>query len=152
MDYKIIQMQAFKIIGFQKEFSYENSYVEIQGEDGEVKKEAGVYNLMALSSRRTVKDNADVYGHLLLIGSTDFVETNAFSEQFGNTRILYNVIRLLADEDIAMNTHYKVLQDYNFTAVVDSGTVYMYGIVAVVIIPLVILSFGGVVYFKRKHK
>ena len=29
MDYKIIQMQAFKIIGFQKEFSYENSYVEI---------------------------------------------------------------------------------------------------------------------------
>ncbi|MBE6712467.1 MAG: hypothetical protein E7580_02970 [Ruminococcaceae bacterium] len=128
-----------------------NSYVEIVSDAG-VDKKTGSYNLMALSTRKTIENNVDVYGHLLLIGSTDFVSTNAFSEQFGNTKILYNVVRLLADEDIPMNTHYKVLQDYDLNTVIDSGTVYMYGIVSVVLIPLVIFSFGAVVYFKRKHK
>jgi hypothetical protein len=85
----------------------------------------------------------------LVIGSQNFTETNAFREQFGNTDIVHNMIRLLSDEDIAMETHYKVLEDY--TIDMESGAVYVYGIVAAVVIPLAIFALGTVVYIKRKH-
>ena len=128
--------------------SSDNSYVEILTEDG-TKIEKGPFNLMAISSRFTYVENAKTYGHLLLIGSQNFTETNAFREQFGNTDIVYNMIRLLSDEDIHMETQYKVLEDY--TIDMESGSVYVYGIVSAVLIPLVIFAFGTVVYIKRKH-
>lgn len=128
--------------------SSDNSYVELVTEEG-TKKEKGPFNLMAISTRFTYIDNVKTYGHLLVIGSQNFTETNAFREQFGNTDIVHNMIRLLSDEDIAMETHYKVLEDY--TIDMESGAVYVYGIVAAVVIPLAIFALGAVVYIKRKH-
>ncbi len=128
--------------------SGEHSYVEIQTEEGK-KREEGPFNLMALSTRFTYIDNAKTYGHLLVIGSQDFTETNAFRSQFGNTEIVYQMIRLLSDEDIYMETHYKVLEDP--TIAIQSGTVYTYGVVTAILIPLVFFAWGTVVYIKRKH-
>jgi len=128
--------------------SSDNSYVEIVDEEG-TKKEKGPFNLMTISTRFTYVENTKTYGHLLLIGSNNFTETNAFREQFGNTDIVYNMIRLLSDEDIYMETQYKVLEDY--TIDMESGAVYVYGIVCAIVIPLVIFAFGAVVYIKRKH-
>ncbi len=128
--------------------SSDNSYVELITEDG-TKKQTGPFNLMAISSRFTYINNAETYGHLLLIGSDSFTETNMFREQFGNTDIVYNIIRLLSNEDVVMETNYKVLEDY--TIDIDAGTVYVYGIVASVVIPIAIFAMGTVVYIKRKH-
>ncbi|MBR5295826.1 MAG: Gldg family protein, partial [Clostridia bacterium] len=128
--------------------SSDNSYVEIVTEEG-AHKEKGPFNLMAISTRFTYIDNVETYGHLLVIGSQNFTETNAFREQFGNTDIIHNMIRLLSDEDIAMETHYKVLEDYAID--MESGAVYVYGIMSAVVIPLAIFGLGAVVYIKRKH-
>lgn len=128
--------------------SSDNAYVELITEEG-TKKEKGPFTLMAISSRFTYVENTKTYGHLLLIGSCNFTETNAFREQFGNTDIVYNMIRLLSDEDVYMDTQYKVLEDY--TIDMESGAVYVYGIVSAIVIPLVIFAFGTVVYVKRKH-
>lgn len=128
--------------------SGEHSFVEVQTEEGTVKEE-GPFNLMALSTRFTYVDNAKTYGHMLVIGSQDFTETNAFREQFGNTDIVYNMIRLLSDEDIYMETHYKVIEDPSIA--IESGAVYTYGIVSAILIPLVFFAWGSVVYIKRKH-
>ena len=128
--------------------SSDNAYVEIVTEEG-TEREKGPFNLMAISSRFTYVENVKTYGHLLLIGSQNFTETNAFREQFGNTDIVYNMIRLLSDEDIHMDTQYKVLEDY--TIDMESGSVYVYGIVTAILVPLVIFAMGTVVYIKRKH-
>lgn len=128
--------------------SSDNAYVELITEEG-TKREKGPFNLMAISTRFTYVENTKTYGHLLLIGSQNFTETNAFREQFGNTDIVYNMIRLLSDEDIHMETQYKVLEDY--TIDMESGAVYVYGIISAIVIPLVIFAFGAVVYVKRKH-
>ena len=128
--------------------SSDNAYVELITEEG-TKREKGPFNLMAISTRFTYVENTKTYGHLLLIGSQNFTETNAFREQFGNTDIVYNMIRLLSDEDIFMETQYKVLEDY--TIDMESGAVYVYGIISSIVIPLVIFAFGTVVYVKRKH-
>ena len=129
-------------------YSSEHSYVEKLTEEGKVT-EDGPFPVMAISTRFTYIDNAKTYGHLIVIGSQNFTETNAFREQFGNTDIVYNMIRLLSDEDIVMETDYKILDDYAIT--MDSGEMYVYGVIAAVVIPLVIFAFGAVVYFKRKN-
>ena len=128
--------------------SSDNSYVEIVTDEG-THRESGPFNLMAISTRFTYVNNTETYGHLLLIGSDNFTETNAFREQFGNTDIVYNMIRLLSDEHIKMETHYKVLEDYAID--MDKGSVYFYGVVSVVVVPLMIFALGIVVYVKRKH-
>ncbi len=128
--------------------SSEHSYVEVVTEEG-VKKTEGPFNLMAVSTRFTYINNAETYGHVLLIGSRNFTETNAFRGQYGNTNIIYNIIRLLSDENIAMNASYKVLEDYALD--LNSGQVYVHGIISVAVIPLVIVTLGVVVYIKRKH-
>lgn len=128
--------------------SSEHSYVDIITEDGNEKK-SGPFNLMALSTRFTIIDNVDTYSHLLVIGSENFTETNTYREQFGNTEIIYNMIRLLSDEYVPMETNYKVLEDYAID--MENGEVYTYGIITAAIIPVVIFAFGIVVYVKRKH-
>ncbi len=129
-------------------FSSDNSYVEIMTEEGVVK-EKGPFNLMTISTRFTYIDSTKTYSHLLVIGSPYFTETNAFREQFGNTDIVYNMLRLLSDEDIHMETHYKVLEDYAID--IDQGAVYTYGIITAIVIPLAIMALGTCVYIKRKH-
>ncbi|MBR4288261.1 MAG: Gldg family protein [Clostridia bacterium] len=128
--------------------SSDNSYVEEVTQDGNVEHK-GPFNLMAISSRSTYIDNLETYGHLLVIGSQNFTETNAFREQFGNTDIVYNMIRLLSDEYVAVDVHYKVLEDYAID--IDQGSVYTYGIITVAVIPLLIFALGTFVYIKRKH-
>lgn len=128
--------------------SSDNSFVEVVTENG-TEKQSGPFNVMAISTRFTYIDNVETYGHVLLIGSENFTETNAFRDQFGNVDMVHNMIRLLSDEDIAMETNYKVLQDY--TLDVDKGTAIVYGVITAAVIPLVIFALGTVVYIKRKH-
>lgn len=125
-----------------------NSYVEVAGEKG-VEKQSGPFNLMVVSTRYTIRDNVDVYGHILVIGSEFFTETNTYVSEYGNTDIVYNAIHLLSNETIPMETDYKVLEDYEIT--METGEVYRYGIVTVIVIPLVIFGLGIAVYLKRKH-
>ena len=128
--------------------SSQHSYIEVQTEEGK-KVQNGPFPVMAISTRFTYIDNAKTYGHVIAIGSQNFTETNAFREQFGNTDIVYNIIRLLSDEDIVMETNYKLLDDYAIT--MDSGEMYVYGVITAVVIPLIIFSIGAVVFFKRKN-
>ncbi len=128
--------------------SSDNSYVDVIGENGTEKK-TGPFNVMAISTRCTYIDNVETYGHLLLIGSENFTETNAFRDQFGNVDIVRNIIRLLSDEDIAMETSYKLLHDT--TLDIDKASAIAYGIVAAIVIPVAVFAMGTVVYIKRKH-
>jgi len=129
--------------------SSEHSYVEITTENG-VEKKSGPFDLMVLSTRFTIVDNVNVYGHLLVIGSQNFTETNAFREQFGNTDIVFNMIKLLSREELAMETNYKVLEDFSLD--MDQGEVYVYGAICTIVIPVAILAFGTVIYIRRKHR
>jgi len=85
-----------------------------------------------------------------VIGSQNFTETNAFREQFGNTDIVFNMIKLLSREELAMETNYKVLEDFSLD--MDQGEVYVYGAICTIVIPVAILAFGTVIYIRRKHR
>ena len=128
--------------------SSDNSYVEVVTEEGTAIKK-GPFSLMAIASRHTIQNNLDVYGHLLVIGSSYFTETETFREQFANTDIVRNAIRLLSDERVGVDVNYKVLEDY--TIAVDTKTVYTYGIITAIVIPALFFALGTVVYIKRKH-
>jgi hypothetical protein len=127
-----------------------NSYVEFKGEGGETDIKEGPYNVMALSTRFTYVDNADTYSQLLLIGSEYFTETNTLRAQFGNTQVVYNILRLLSHEEFAMPENYKVIEEN--TIVMDKGQVYVYGVITSAVIPLIVAAAGVVVYVKRKHR
>ena len=130
--------------------SSEDSFVEITGEDGKIKKKVGSFPIMALSSHHTIRDNVQVDGYVVVISSANFTETNLFEEQYGNSDILFNTIHLLTStRSSGVSTHYKVLEDYSFTMVL--GAVITYAIITAGVIPLAIFVFGIVVYVKRKH-
>ena len=126
-----------------------NSYVEVATENGTLQKKQGPYNLMAMSSKFTIIDNNNVYGHMLVIGSANFTETSAYRSEYGNTDIVYNIIRLLSKETLVMKADYKVLDDTALT--IQTKEVYTYGIIASIVIPVIVFSFGIYVYIKRKH-
>ncbi|MBQ4037316.1 MAG: Gldg family protein [Clostridia bacterium] len=127
--------------------SSDNSYTEVVTKDG-TEQVKGPFNLMAIASRFTIKNNVDTYGHLMVIGSEQFTEL-AMDPTYGNSDIVRNMIRLLSDEDIAMDVNYKVIEDYAID--IESGEVYAFGIVTAIVIPVIIFVFGTVVYVKRKH-
>ena len=85
----------------------------------------------------------------LVIGSEFFTETSTYQEQYGNTDIVYSTIRLLTNENVAVDVHYKVLEDYTLT--METGTIYTFAIFAVGVVPAAIFALGIVVYIKRKH-
>ncbi len=126
-----------------------NSYVEVVGENGTIEKQSGSYPVMAVSSRFTIENNQNLYGHVLVIGSEYFTETNTYREQYGNTSIIYSAIRLLTNENVAVDIQYKVLEDYTLT--METGTIYTFAVFAVGVIPVAIFALGIVVYIKRKH-
>ena len=128
--------------------SSDNAFVEIVTENGTEKK-SGPFDVMAIATRFTYIDSTETMGHVLLIGSEDFTETNAYRDQFGNVDIVHNLIRLISNEFIPIETNYKVLQDY--TLDVDKGTAIVYGIITAAVIPVAIFALGTVVYVKRKH-
>ncbi|MBP5288952.1 MAG: hypothetical protein J6Z79_03665, partial [Clostridia bacterium] len=66
-----------------------------------------------------------------------------------NTDIMYNIVHLLSNETIPMETDYKVLEEYEIT--LETGEIYTYGIVTVIVIPLILFGLGIAVYLKRKH-
>lgn len=125
-----------------------NAYVEI-AEEGKITKQFGPFDLMAVSSRYTIENNTDVYGHIALIGSAHFTETNAYLSSYGNTEIIYNMIRLLTNEKVQMKTFYKVIEDYEISA--ETGEIYVYGVITALALPLCVFVLGTVVYIKRKH-
>ena len=128
--------------------SSSSSYVELNTENG-TERVSGPFNLMVVSTRFTIVNNVNTYGHLLVIGSENFTETNTYVSEYGNTDIVYNAIHLLTNETVAVNVDYKVLEDYAIT--MDTGEIYRYGAFTVVAIPVVIFGLGIYVYVKRKH-
>ena len=118
-------------------------------ENGALEKVSGPFNTMAIASRFTYLNNEETYSHMLVIGTDSFSETTAFRGQFGNTEILFNTIRLMTKENIAVTQTYKVLEDYSLS--METSSMYTFGIITVIAIPVVIFTLGIVVYIKRKH-
>jgi len=127
----------------------ENAYIEVTGADGATETVKGPFATMAIASRFTIINNEDRYAHMLVIGSDSFSETNAFRGQFGNTEILYNTVRLMTNENVAVSQMYKVLEDYSLS--METGSMYTFGAISVVAVPVAIFTLGIVVYIKRKH-
>ena len=48
-----------------------------------------------------------------------------------------------------MEVDYKVLEDYEIT--METGEIYTYGIITVIVIPVIFFALGIVVYLRRKH-
>lgn len=126
-----------------------DAYIEEVGENGEITRVNGEYTAMAISSRFTYINNAKVYGHLLLIGTDRFSETNAFQSQFGNTEILYNAVRLMTNESVAVDQNYEILHDYALT--MENRGMYVFAAITVAVIPIGVFALGIVVYVRRKY-
>ena len=69
-----------------------------------------------------------------------------YETPFGATTMGVNTNRV----QCALNERGGYMQ-IDYTIDMESGAVYVYGIIASIVIPLVIFAFGTVVYVKRKH-
>lgn len=128
----------------------DNSYVLVKDENGKETKESGPFSVMAVSTRYTIRNNTDLYGHVVVFSSEAFTETNSYQSEFGNTDIIHSTIRLLTNENIPQEVNYKVLEDYTLT--MSTGQIYTFGILSAVCAPCVIFALGIFVYIKRKNK
>ncbi len=95
------------------------------------------------------ENNVTEYSYVCLVGSTDFANTASLNKNYGNRRVMLAASRVFGSENVAPNIEAKTFGD---TALdIESGTAKTLTWLICTIVPGIIMIFGVVVFFKRRH-
>ena len=95
------------------------------------------------------ENNVTEYSYVALVGSTDFANTANLNKNYGNRRVMLAAARVFGSENVAPDIEAK---DFGDTALdIESGTAKTLTWLICTILPGIIMIFGVVVFFKRRH-
>ncbi len=95
------------------------------------------------------ENNVTEYSYVALVGSTDFANTVNLNKNYGNRRVMLAAARVFGSENVAPDIEAKTFGD---TALdIESGTAKTLTWLICTIVPGIIMIFGVVVFFKRRH-
>ena len=123
--------------------------------DNDKKVAAPSANLMVLMQKKWVDEatsNAE-YSYLLACGSTSYISDSALSGSYANDSVMYAALRAMAEKNPpaeVVNIEFANYADNSL--IITNGEANTWMIIFAVVIPLVILTTGMVVYFKRRHR
>ena len=109
----------------------------------------GEMPLMLLSTGYKITNNVTNFSYIALVSSTEFANAENLSKNYGNRRVLLAAARVLSNENIAPDIASK---SFASTALdIESGAAKTLTWLICTILPGIIMIFGVVVYFRRRH-
>jgi hypothetical protein len=112
-------------------------------------------NLMVLMQKEWVDEETSnsEFSYLLACGSTSYISDAALSGSYANDSVMYAALRAMAEKNPpaeVVNIEFANYADNSL--IITNGEANTWMIIFAVAIPLVILTTGMVVYFKRRHR
>ncbi len=125
-----------------------SSYDTAVSAKGEEKGASGEKPLMLLSTKYGYNDkNVKEYSYVLLVGSTEFANSNNFAG--GNELVYRAAARIFSDNQLAPDIAAKTFSDSALT--IETGTAKTLTIVICTVLPAVVIILGIAVFLKRRH-
>ncbi len=111
----------------------------------------GAMPLALLSTKQYYgENNAVEYAYVMLVGSTEFASTENLAKQsFGNNRIILSAARIFSSKRVAPEIDDKPFGSTALT--IETGTAKTLSWLICTIVPGIVMIFGFVVFFKRRH-
>ncbi len=118
--------------------------------DGEGDPMRGQFDLMTLVRESRYVDNKACYAYVLACSSANFCDSTYMAQkQYGNSDIMFSVMREFGKDTVPINIDFKVLGDTGLSISSQQANGWTVAIVAVV--PIIMLAAGIAVYVRRKH-
>lgn len=113
--------------------------------------DSGEMDIMTVSTKMTLGDNYEkYYNYVLCAGTSSFVdETYLNGNVYGNTDIIYEVMRAFGKEMVPVDLDFKVFDNESLDVTLkqaDTWTVVFTGA-----IPAIVLALGLVMWARRRH-
>ncbi len=120
---------------------------KLNGEEGTSGKEMP---LALLSTKRGYgENNVSEYSYVMLVGSTEFADTEHLSGATGNRRVMLSAARVFSSESVAPDIDSKSFGDTALA--IETGTATNLTWVICTVLPGIVLIMGMVVFYKRRH-
>ncbi|MBR5515410.1 MAG: Gldg family protein [Clostridia bacterium] len=111
----------------------------------------GEMNIMTVSTKMTLGDNYEkYYNYVLCAGTSSFVdETYLNGNVYGNTDIIYEVMRAFGKEMVPVDLDFKVFDNESLDVTLKQANGW--SVTLTCGIPVIILALGLVMWAKRRH-
>ncbi|HAN20562.1 MAG: hypothetical protein A2Y15_01005 [Clostridiales bacterium GWF2_36_10] len=130
--------------------TFDTAEVVYTDENQQVVSEDGIYPLMLLSTLMDYGDNnTKLYQYVLLVSSTDFAKDDFLTNEFGNRKLMFGAARIMGTERVSPDIDYKPFKDPAMT--IELGAANFLAWMVSAIFPIIIITIGLVVFFKRRH-
>ena len=131
--------------------TFEDALLFNVSENSDRASESGLYNLMTISQEEYVVDSQRFYSTVLVASSSHFTDEKYLNgNAFGNSDILYSVMRVCGQSNTPANLDFKVFDDHSI--VIEKSAANGFTVFFSAIIPAAVLIIGGVVAYRRKRR
>lgn len=135
--------------GFVVETVLATNETAVSENNGTVGTEGNMPLMLVSTKQGYGENNVSEFSYVMLVGSTDFANTANLSQSYGNKRILLAAARIFGSDNVAPDIMAK---EFGSTALdIESGTARTLTWLICTIVPGIIIIFGIVVFFKRRH-
>lgn len=127
--------------------TYETAKSATESQEGTT----GEMPLMLLSTKYGYgENNVTEYSYVSLIGSTEFADTaHLLAENYGNKRVVLSSARIFSSNRVAPDIESR---PFGSTALnIETGTARFLSWTICTVLPAVVMIFGIVVFFRRRH-
>lgn len=111
--------------------------------------EEGRFPLVTISRERRNVDNTAHNAYVFAIGSKYFTDDNYLKSSYGNSDIIYLMMRSMGKVQVPIDIDYKVFEETALNITISDAISWTVAISAV--IPAIILCIGIVIWIRRKH-
>lgn len=123
------------------------------GNGGQNKVAAPYADLMVLMQKEWTSDNNKEYSYILACGSSSYISDASLSGSYANDSVMYAALRAMAEKNPpAAVANIEFVNYADNSLIITNGEANTWMIIFAVIIPLLILTTGMVIYFKRRHR
>lgn len=112
--------------------------------------EAGMYDLMLLSSQIRYINNVDCYNNVLVAGTSSFTDDKYIgSGTYGNRDVIFTAMQAFGKKNVPINLNFKVFDPEGLD--ITTAEANRWTVILAVVLPVIVFAIGGVVYFRRKR-
>ena len=111
--------------------------------------EQGQFPLVALTRESRYIDNIQYSSFVFAVGSPFFAEDMFLSPTYGNSDILYTMMRAMGKEQVPINLDFKVFEETALDITTAEASTWTWSLTF--IIPVCVFVAGIVIWIRRKH-
>ncbi len=111
---------------------------------------SGAFNLVTITQDSVYVDNEPFTAYVLAVGTTNFTNQDYLaSNAYGNADIIFSAMKAMGRVKVPLNIDFRLFENKSLDITASQANAWT--IVYTAVIPVIVLTCGTVVWFKRRH-